>query len=265
MNKVLMYWDKPTQDVSWWPEGKVDMQLITDQDSSSEDWTYFYNDHSHVGNEDYYALTSWCGGDACDRLEKNTDEETMDIVLGNLRTMFGNNVPAPSKYIITRWRSEEFSGGAYSFDKAGFDLTDYRKTLFEPIGNIFFAGEATDTAGWFGTAVGAYTTGVKAASKIHDLGILERPPPEFQPTCTRMHGSCGGEFDEGCCSGLSCVLDDRIAPIPTFASLKGNPNTITTTIRRICSSTQRKKRERKRFGSISMDHRVSRRSGPGSN
>ena len=262
MNKVLMYWDEPTQDVSWWPKGKVDMQLITDQDSDSEDWTYFYNVQSHVGNEDYYALTSWCGGDACDRLEKNTDEETMDLVLGNLKKMFGDIVPAPSEYIITRWRSEEFSGGAYSFDAAGFDLTDYRKTLFEPIGNVFFAGEATDTDGWFGTAVAAYTTGVKAASEIDDSGILEMPPPEFQPTCTRMHGSCGEAFDEACCSSLSCVSDDRSAPLPTFASLKGNSNIVTTTIRRIYSPTKGKKRKKNRFGSITMEHRVSR---PGSN
>lgn len=265
MNKVLMYWDMTTQDVSWWPEGKVDMQLITDQDSDSEDWTYFYNDHSHVGNEDYHAMTSWNAGDAADRLEKNTDEETMDIVLGNLRKMFGNDVPSPSKYIITRWRSEEFSGGAYSFDTVGSDLTDYRKTLGEPMNNVFFAGEATDIDGWFGTAVAAYTTGVKAAGEIDDSGILDMPLPDFQPTCTRMHGRCGEEFDEACCSGMSCVLEDRMAPIPTFTSLEGSINTITTTMIWICSPSQKKETERNRFGSISRISRTGHRfSGSGS-
>ncbi|MGK3755491.1 MAG: hypothetical protein ACI8RD_007801, partial [Bacillariaceae sp.] len=82
--------------------------------------------------------------------------------------------------------------------------------------------------------------------------------PDFQPTCTRMHGSCGEEFDKACCTGMSCVLDDRMAPNPTFTSLKGNVNTVTTTMGWICSLSQKKERERNRFGSISRtDHRFS--------
>lgn len=264
MNKVLMYWDNSIQNISWWPEGKIDMQLITEQDSDTEDWTYFYNEQSHAANKDYYVLSSWCGGDACDRLEQKTDEETMDLVLGNLRKMFGDTVPAPSKYIITRWGSEEFSEGAYSFDTVGYDLTNYRSALSEPEGNVFFAGEATDTDGWFATAVGAYTTGVKAASKVGESGILEMPKPEFRPVCTPMHGSCGGQFDEACCSGLSCVVDDRTFPPPSFASLEGNSNIISRSIRRTCSPLQRRKRERNRLGSISVGYRAS-RTRPGSN
>lgn len=262
MNKVLMFWDNLSQNVSWWPEGKIDIQLITEQESDSEDWTYFYNEQSHAANKDYYVLSSWCGGDACDRLEKKSDEETMDIVLENLRKMFGYDVPTPSKYIITRWRSDEFSGGAYSYDTVGFDLTSYRNTLSEPLGNMYFAGEATDTDGWFGTAVGAYTSGVKAASKIGESGILESVYPEFQPVCTQLHGSCGGEFDEACCSGLSCVVDNRNAPMPTFASLQESSSTISRrSFRRICSPNQRARRDIHRLGSISTGYRLS-RTGP---
>lgn len=265
MNKVIMYWDKLSQDISWWPEGKIDMQLITDLDYTTGDWTYFYNEQSHAANKDYYVLTSWCGGDACDRLELKSDQETMDIVLENLREMFGFNVPAPSQQIITRWRSDPYSGGAYSFDTVGFDLTEYRATLFEPIGNVFFAGEATDTEGWFATAVGAYTTGVKAASRLDESGILDFPAPVIAPVCTRIHGTCGGEFDKACCSGLSCVLDSRINPLPSFASIDGSVNIIgkSREIRRICSPAQRNKRDRNRVGSISSDHRFSRCSGNG--
>lgn len=265
MNKVIMYWDNSTQNISWWPEDKIDIQLITEMDSDTGDWTYFYNEQSHTSNKDYHVLTAWCGGDACDRLEKDSDEETIDKVLGNLRKMFGNNVPAPSNHVITRWRSEEYSGGAYSFDTVGFDLTSYRSALFEPIGSLYFAGEATDTDGWFATAVGAYTTGVKAASRISDSGILAMPPPEFQPTCTRMHESCGGQFDQACCSGLSCVADRRTPITPTFASLEEEDYLILRirSTRRICSATQRdRKRESDRLGSISSNHRDSRRNWP---
>ena len=111
MNKVMMYWDNATQNVSWWPEGKADLQLITEQDSDTDDWTYFINDQSYSTNSGYHVLTSWCGGDACDRLEKNTNQETLDLIIRNLRKMFGNDVPIPRKYIVTRWGSDEFSGG----------------------------------------------------------------------------------------------------------------------------------------------------------
>jgi len=265
MNKVIMYWDDATQDVSWWPEGKVDMTLITDHDADSGEWTYFYNDQNHAPNNDYHVLTSWNGGDTAKRLEQKSDEETMDIVLGNLRTMFGSNVPAPQKYIITRWGSDEFSQGSYSYDTVGVDTAKYRQALAEPIGNVFFAGEATDTV-WFGTAVGAYTTGVNAAIAIGDSGMLEAPSVDFQPVCTPMHGSCGGQFDEACCSGLSCVVDDRLAPMPPFdSSLSRNSHTIEKALRRICSPAQRKKdRERNRIGTSSISYRTNRSNKPGS-
>lgn len=265
MNKVLMYWDHATQNISWWPQDKTDLQLITEQDSNSADWTYFYNEQSHDTNKDYYVLTAWCAGDACDRLEKDSDEDTMDKVLANLRKMFGTNVPAPSNHIITRWRSDEFSGGAYSYDTVGIDdLTKHRGALFEPTGNLYFAGEATDTDGWFGTAVAAYTTGVKAASRIDDSGILETPlVSEVQPTCTKLHGTCGGQFDKACCSGLSCVVDRRTGAMPSFAPLDGDsPFVSRRSARKICSPSQRdKNRESNRLGSISMAHRR-RRNGP---
>ncbi|VEU41047.1 unnamed protein product [Pseudo-nitzschia multistriata] len=181
MNKVIMYWSTFTQDVSWWPQGKTEMQLITDDDSTSDEWTYFYIDESHYGNKNYHVLTSWCGGDACDRLELLSDQETIDLVLRNLRMMLGNNVPPPSERIITRWRSDEFSGGAYSYDAGGIESSRYRKTLSEPMGNVFFAGEATVSNGWQGTAVAAYTSGVEAARSVEDSGVLEQLAPQFLP------------------------------------------------------------------------------------
>jgi len=147
--------------------------------------------------------------------------------------------------------------GAYSFDTVGFDLTDYRYTLSEPVGNVFFAGEATDTDGWFGTAVGAYTTGVKAASRIGDSGMLEMPRPNFQPVCTPIHGSCGGQFDEACCSGLSCVVDNRLAPMGSIS--RNSVSIIPTSMRRICLPAQRrKKRDENRVGGISASYRLTR-------
>ena len=187
-------------------------------------------------------LSSWCGGDACDQLEKKSDKQTMDLILGNLRMMLGNDVPAPSKYIITCWRSDEFSGGAYSYDTVGIDVARNRKALSEPMGNMFFAREATDTDDWHGTTVGAYATGVKAASSVGDSGILEISVPDFQPKCTGMRGNCGEQFDETCFSGLSCVLDDSLASVPISDLVNKKFATISTAMRKICSPAQGKKK-----------------------
>ena len=121
LNKCIMYWDTSTAvdgvDVSsWWPYDDVSMQLLTELDSNSNDFTYFFNDQTQSGNENTYVLTSWIGGVAADQMELRSDEEILDIVMENLRNMVGPAAPYPTNYIITRWRSDEFSSGAYSYD-----------------------------------------------------------------------------------------------------------------------------------------------------
>ena len=172
LNKAIMYWNRTTQDVDWFPS-EVDGQLITENDENSEEWTYFFNDHSQDGNEDHYVLTSWCGGDAAEVWDGRSDNETIAFVVNNLRSMFGSDVPDPTSFIVTHWKSEVFTRGSYSFDIAGTDSSKARRSLAESIDDrIFFAGEATDTE-WWGTAVGAYNTGREVADDIEDSGILQ--------------------------------------------------------------------------------------------
>ncbi len=63
------------------------------------------------------------------------------------------------------WDSDPFSLGAYSYAKAGGE--GCQQTLAAPLDNtLFFAGEATDTAGHNGTLHGAIASGKRAAAEI---------------------------------------------------------------------------------------------------
>lgn len=108
------------------------------------------------------------GFNAADRgreIEAWTDEQTVDSAMETLRKIFGAGIPDPVDYQITRWASDPFALGSYSFNALG-SVPLMRRELARPAGNrLFFAGEATDQD-YFGTVHGAYNSGVRAAREI---------------------------------------------------------------------------------------------------
>ena len=60
------------------------------------------------------------------------DDEITEQALAALRQMFGL-VPQPTRVIVTRWGTDEFSFGSYSFVGVGATGADY-STVAEPIG-----------------------------------------------------------------------------------------------------------------------------------
>jgi protoporphyrinogen oxidase len=166
INKCIMYWDEGTKDVSWWPRNRLELQLITEEDEDSMEWTYFINDQNHAGNRNNHIMTAWIGGMAADRWENRTDEETMNHVLNNIRQMFPPPlfVPEPTNYVVTRWKSDPFTRGTYHYHRVGVDTYAAQEILAEPVGNkLFFAGEAT-TEGM--SAPNAYYSGERAIDQI---------------------------------------------------------------------------------------------------
>jgi predicted NAD/FAD-dependent oxidoreductase len=70
--------------------------------------------------------------------------------------------------LIKNWGQDAFIKGGYSFPLAGGTEAD-RETLAEPIGQqLFFAGEATDVKGEWGTVNGALNSGERAALEVID-------------------------------------------------------------------------------------------------
>jgi monoamine oxidase len=101
-------------------------------------------------------------------IELKSDQEITDEAMTVLRTIYGEAIPNPEAVKISRWQSDPFSYGSYSFMKVG-SSSKHREHLAKPIINrVFFAGEAT-SIDFPATTQGAYYSGVRAAEQIKKL------------------------------------------------------------------------------------------------
>lgn len=103
-----------------------------------------------------------------DELDVVFDGEASD----NIRKYFPDEVPPgadpdnPIIYIVKDWSKEIYIGGGQSYPMIGGTNAD-REVLAEPIDQkIFFAGEAADVTGEFGTISGAIKSGERAALEV---------------------------------------------------------------------------------------------------
>ncbi|MBV1777253.1 FAD-dependent oxidoreductase [Burkholderiaceae bacterium DAT-1] len=99
------------------------------------------------------------------QIEAWSDKEIVDSAMAALRTMYGNNIPNPTDWSITRWNADPYSRGSYSCNVLG-STPQMRTDLASNVGGrLFFAGEATEKQ-YFQTVHGAYQSGLRAASEI---------------------------------------------------------------------------------------------------
>lgn len=162
LNKVFLHWAvKPEQ----WPDGLVDLVLITPDDATSGELAYCINEQSQRGNEDYFTFLCWTSGDVAEALESKTDEELVGIAHENLQTMLGVGLAQPDESYVTRWKENPCTKGSYSYPPVGVDEEAVREELARPEDRVFFAGEATMLED-YGTAYGAYESGAEAAFEL---------------------------------------------------------------------------------------------------
>ncbi len=111
------------------------------------------------------------GFNAADRgrtIEAWSDQQIVASAMRTLRTMYGAGIPDPIDFQITRWATDPFSLGSHSCNPVGFQ-PGMRRVLAAPLKQrVFFAGEASDED-YFGTAHGAYLSGVRAAQEVLTL------------------------------------------------------------------------------------------------
>ena len=126
----------------------------------------FWNIHRFSGTPILAALVS---GKAAHVNEAVSEAELKTSAMETLRMVFkGTDVPDPLSYHVTRWSSDPYAGGSYSFVAVNSSGKDY-DLLARPVGRkILFAGEHTcrdhpDTVG------GAMLTGLREASRILDI------------------------------------------------------------------------------------------------
>lgn len=174
-NKCILFWDEAGFDV-FWPKDKDYIVRLTKSSSSTackpgeDSWLEFYNAYKFNGNKP--VLIGLCAGTDASAIERLPDEQIKRDALASLRIIF-DNVPEPTKAIVTRWEKDEFSKGSYSYVAVGC-TKQCRIDLGAPIdGRLFFAGEATETI-FPSTTQGALMTGERAAGEVLEAISADR-------------------------------------------------------------------------------------------
>lgn len=110
-------------------------------------------------------LMGFLAAEVASSKESLTDAQTVASAMAVLRTIYGVGIPEPTDYQITRWASDPFARGSYSFNAVN-STPEMRDSLATPLsGRLFFAGEATEKT-YFGTAHGAYLSGLRVAAEM---------------------------------------------------------------------------------------------------
>ena len=157
LNKVVLrfskvFWEKSAEVIGYIPKKKGE-------------WVEFFNLHPITGKP---ILVGFNAGSYAKSLEDWADEKIVAAAMQTLRTIYGAKVPDPTDYAITRWGSDPFAQGAYSFLATHATDEDY-DALAEPMGDrLFFAGEATSRQ-YAATVHGALLSGWREADRIHNL------------------------------------------------------------------------------------------------
>jgi monoamine oxidase len=110
-------------------------------------------------------LLAFHGGAKGFALEELSDEEIIDGAMNTLRVIYGDSIPQPEGFVITRWGKDPFAYGSYSHIPP-FASGDDLDALFEPVDDVlYFAGEATSRS-FPATVHGAYLSGIAAVKEM---------------------------------------------------------------------------------------------------
>ena len=158
LNKTCLLFD----DIFW----DRDVERIRYVSADKGQWTETLNLYPYMGQP---ILVMFNAGTYGTQLERLSDREVVAQAVAALTNMYGD-VPAPRDVRVTRWRSDPWTHGSYSFVPAGSSFEEHA-ALGEPVGDkVFFAGEATRDD-YPATVHGAFLSGVRAARQIATLYV----------------------------------------------------------------------------------------------
>lgn len=147
LNKVVLAFEEP-----FWPESPDMFGLVGAEQPVGDVLNGLTFADSPV-------LVGIRGGAAARSRESLSDEDTVLEVVEALAA------PEPTAAVVTRWASDPYARGSYSFLAVGSSPADQR-ALAEPVGDrLLFAGEATHEE-FFATVHGAYMSGIREADRI---------------------------------------------------------------------------------------------------
>jgi monoamine oxidase len=147
LNKVVLAFDEP-----FWPEAPDVLGLAGPEQPVGN----VVNGLRFAGRP---LLVGLRGGDAARSREGLSDKDAVAEVIAAL------DAPQPTGSLVTRWASDPYARGSYSFVAVGSSPADMQ-ALAEPVNErLRFAGEATQEE-FFGTVHGAYMSGMREADRI---------------------------------------------------------------------------------------------------
>lgn len=154
LNKCYLRFEAP-----FWPQDADWLEYIPATHGAWTQWVSFWRAARKP------VLLGFNAADQGRAIEALSDEHIVDSAMQTLRAMFGPRIPDPVGHQLTRWARDPFAHGAYSYNPVG-STPRLRKALAAPLaGRVHFAGEATH-AKHYGTAHGAYLSGLIAARAI---------------------------------------------------------------------------------------------------
>ncbi len=118
----------------------------------------------HTGDP---VLVAFNAGTYGTEMEALTDAEIVDQAMRVLRTVYGSGVPNPVATRITRWGSDPYAYGSYSYLPPLAKPVHRRRLARAVRGRLFFAGEATSRE-YPATVHGAYLSGLRAAEEVKE-------------------------------------------------------------------------------------------------
>lgn len=134
--------------------------LFNEQIPNGWDSAQMQQDNQGVG-----AFTCFFGGDRGKAAARGTEQEQLAYILPALDGAFpGTAASLTGKLELANWSANPFAKGSYSCFKVG-QHTAFEGAAFEPVRQLYFAGEHCSTESW-GFMNGAAETGRKAAEKI---------------------------------------------------------------------------------------------------
>ncbi|KAJ9669060.1 hypothetical protein H2201_000886 [Coniosporium apollinis] len=193
LNKVVLVYDKP-----FWEEDRDMFGLLNeaevpgslDPEHYSSRRGRFYMFWNCIKTSGKPVLIALMAGNAARATEVSSNEELIEEVTARLSKMFApSHVPRPSEAIITRWKKDPFACGSYSYVGPSSQPGDY-DAMARPIGNLFFAGEAT-CGTHPATVHGAYLSGLRVASEVVEsmLGPIDISQPLIPPRVKQDPGT----------------------------------------------------------------------------
>lgn len=132
LNKLYLMFDHV-----FWDSGAHLLGFVSEKKGQ---WCEWLNLYQSMGAP---VLLGFNAGRFGAEIEAWSDDQILSSAMTTLRRIYGNTVPEPRAYILTRWGQDPFTRGSYSSLTPGLKPAVYKHLAAPVKGRLFFAGEHT--------------------------------------------------------------------------------------------------------------------------